>query len=141
LQRAQARWRAVRAGMNDLARVETIVTERAAAGANAAYDRIRVGVERSKLEGRLAQAEAELFTARAALAQATGQSVDARTVTAEETIDDVGEAPSPSDLDVLFRRALASRPDVGSARARADAGGLRVSYLRRQVVPSPDVSV
>ena len=32
LQRAQARWRAVRAGMADLAKVETIVTERTTAG-------------------------------------------------------------------------------------------------------------
>ena len=82
LQRAQARWRVLRAGITDLARVESVVSLRAAAGANAAYDRIRVDVERSKLEGRLAQSEADLLAARATLAQAIGQSVDGRTVTA-----------------------------------------------------------
>lgn len=141
LQRAQARWRVVRAGLADLTRVETIVTERAAAGANAAYDRIRVGVERSKLEGRLAQSEAELVTARATLAQAVGQSIDARTVTAEDGLEDPAGAPAAAELDALVKRALLNRPDVGSARARADAGDLRVKYLRRAVIPSPDLSI
>jgi cobalt-zinc-cadmium efflux system outer membrane protein len=141
LQRAQARWRVVRAGIVDLTRVETVVTARAAAGANAAYDRIRVDVERSKLEGRLAQSESELLGARAILAQAIGQSIDARTVTVEDAIEDTGNPPLPAEVDALVKRALANRPDVGSARARADAGDLRVAYLRRQVVPSPDVSI
>ena len=141
LQRAQQRWRVVRSAMTDLGKVETIVTERAAAGANAAYDRIRVGVERSKLEGRLAQTEAELLAARAALAQAVGQSVDARTLVVEDTIEDVGDPPAPTEIDALVKRALANRPDVGSARALADAGQLRVAYLKRSYVPSPDVSV
>ena len=141
LQRAQARWRAVRAGMADLAKVETVVTERTAAGANAAYDRIRVGVERSKLEGRLAQAEAELLGARAVLAQAVGQSLDARTVTVEDDLEEVGDPPAAPEVEALVKRALASRPDVGSARLRADAGELRVAVLKRQVIPSPDVSV
>jgi cobalt-zinc-cadmium efflux system outer membrane protein len=30
---------------------------------------------------------------------------------------------------------------VSSARARAQAGDLRVSYLRRQVIPTPDLSI
>jgi cobalt-zinc-cadmium efflux system outer membrane protein len=141
LQRAQARWRVTRAGLADLARVEVIVTERAAAGANAAYDRLRVGVERSKLEGRLAQSEAELMGARATLAQAVGQSVDGRTVTATDGLDEPADAPKPSELEALVQRALTHRPDVGGARARADAGDLRVRYLKRAVVPSPDVSL
>jgi cobalt-zinc-cadmium efflux system outer membrane protein len=141
LQRAQARWRVVRAGLADLQRVETIVAERAAAGANAAYDRIRVGVERSKVEGRLAQSEAELLAARATLAQAVGQSIDARTATVEDALDDAADAPPPGQLDALVKRALTNRPDVGSARASADAGDLRVKYLRRAVIPSPDVSL
>ena len=141
LQRAQQRWRVVHSAMTDLGKVETIVTERASAGANAAYDRIRVGVERSKLEGRLAQTEAELLAARAALAQAIGQSVDGRTLTVEDTIEDVTDAPAPVEVDALVKRALANRPDVGSARALADAGNLRVAYLKRSYVPSPAVSI
>jgi cobalt-zinc-cadmium efflux system outer membrane protein len=141
LQRAQAKWRVVRGGMTDLARVESVVTARASAGANASYDRIRVEVERGKLEGRLAQSESEMLAARAMLAQAIGQSVDARTVAAEDSLEDAGDAPLPSEVDALVKRALANRPDVGSARARADAGDLRVSYLRRQVIPSPDLSI
>lgn len=141
LQRAQAKWRVVRAGITDLARVESVVATRTGAGAGSSYDRIRVEVERSKLEGRLAQSEAELLAARATLAQAVGQSVDARTVAVEDTLDDAGEAPGPGEVDALVKRALANRPDVGSARARAEAGEVRVSYLRRQVIPSPDLSI
>jgi outer membrane protein, heavy metal efflux system len=141
LQRAQARWRVVRAGIADLVRVETIVGERAAAGANAAYDRLRVGVERSKFEGRLAQAETELVTARATLAQAVGRSIDGRTATAEDTLEEPSDAPRPQEIDGLVNRALANRPDVASARARADAHTLHVKYLRRAVVPSPSVSL
>ncbi len=146
LQRAQARWRVVRGGIADLAKVEIVVGARAAAGANAAYDRIRVDVERSKLEGRLAQVEADLLTARASLAQSVGKSLDARSLTVEDVMDDVADAAkasaaTPAEIDALVKRALTNRPDVGSARARADAGELRVAYLRRNVVPSPDVSL
>jgi cobalt-zinc-cadmium efflux system outer membrane protein len=139
LQRAQARARVVRAGLADLSRVESIVETRSAAGATSPYDRVRVGVERSRMEARVASAEAETVTARAALAQAIGKSVDARTVAADDDLDDVTSAPA--DVDALVRRALAQRPEVGSARARTDASELRVSLLRRQYVPSPDLSV
>jgi outer membrane protein TolC len=141
LQRAQARWRLVRSGMIDLSKVETIVTQRATAGANSAYDRIRVGVERSKLEGHLAETETEMLGARAALAQAVGQSVDARTVTVDDDIEETGDAPAATEIDALVRRALANRHDVGSARLRADAGALRVAFLKRATLPSPDVSI
>ncbi|MDB4945798.1 MAG: transporter [Labilithrix sp.] len=141
LQRAQARWRIVRAALGDLARVEGIVTERANAGANAPYDRIRVNVERSKVEGRLAEVETELLVARAALALAIGPSIDARTVTVEDALDDTPAAPTPADLEALVKRALEGRPDVASARRRAEAGDLRIAAARRSVVPSPDVGV
>jgi cobalt-zinc-cadmium efflux system outer membrane protein len=139
LQRAEARARAVRSGLVDLGRVEAIVTERTAAGAGSAYDRVRVAAERSKLEARRAQADVDVTSARAALAEAVGKSVDVRSVTASEPI---AEPPDPPrDVEALVQRAIATRADVGSVRARADAEELRVSYVRRQYVPSPDLSV
>ncbi|MFO0678521.1 MAG: TolC family protein [Polyangiaceae bacterium] len=139
LQRAEARATALKNGVADLAKVEAIVKERAAAGANSAYDRVRVGVERSKVEGRLAEAETDVVTARTELAQAIGASVDSLRVRAEPALPDVDSAPE--DVDALVARAIAQRPDLARARARANASDLKVGLLRRQVVPSPDVSV
>lgn len=141
LQRAEARARALRGGLTDLARVETVVSERTAAGAGSAYDKVRVGAERSKLEARRAQADVDVAAARTALAESVGKSIDVRTASADETIDEPADAPRDLDLEPLIRRAIANRPEVGSARARAEANELRVAYLRRQYYPSPDVSV
>ena len=139
LQRAEARARAIRSGLDDLARVESVVKERAAAGASSPYDGVRVGAERSKLESRRAQADVDLTSARTALAESVGKSIDVRTVSADDL---AGEPPdAPRDLPSLVRRAIAARPEVGSARARAEANELRIAYLRRQYYPSPDVSV
>lgn len=139
LQRAEARATAIRKGLDDLGRVEAIVKERTAAGAGSAYDLVRVSAERSKLEGRRAQADVEVTAAQANLALAIGKSVDARTVAVADPIDEPPDAPS--DVDALVRRAIAQRPEVGSARARADASELRITALKRQYVPSPDLSV
>lgn len=139
LQRAEARAKAVRTGLDDLGRVEGIVKERTSAGAGSAYDLVRVSAERSKLEGRRAQSDVDLTSAQAALALAVGKSIDARTVVAADSIDEPPDPPS--DVDFLVRRALAQRPEVGSARARADASEMRINALKRQYIPSPDLSV
>lgn len=139
LQRAQARVRLVELGLGDLARVEAVVTERAAGGAASAYDKVRVGIERSKVEARLAQARVELVSARSTLALLVGKSVDARTLAVDEAIGDAAP-PSPDD-DALVRRAVAQRPEIAGARARSAASALRVSLFRRQVIPSPTLSL
>jgi cobalt-zinc-cadmium efflux system outer membrane protein len=139
LQRAEARARAIRTGLDDLGRVETIVKERTAAGAGSTYDLVRVSAERTKLEARRADADVEVTSAQAALALSVGKSVDARTVA---TSDPIAEPPdAPTDVDSLVRRAISQRPEVGSARARADASERRITALRRQYFPSPDLSV
>jgi cobalt-zinc-cadmium efflux system outer membrane protein len=139
LQRAEARAKAIRTGLDDLGRVETIVKERTAAGAGSTYDLVRVSAERTKLEARRADADVEVTSAQATLALSVGKSVDARSVV---TADPIAEPPdAPSDVDALVRRAIAQRPEVGSARARADASEMRITALKRQYFPSPDLSV
>ena len=139
LQRAQARVRLVEVGLADLARVETVVTERTAGGAGTTYDKVRVGIERSKVEARLAQARVELVAARASLALLVGKSVDAAALAVEDAIP---EAPAtlPTEEE-LVRRALTQRPEIASADARVSASELRVSLQRRQVIPSPTLSL
>lgn len=139
LQRAQARVRLVEVGLADLARVETVVTERAAGGAGTTYDKVRVGIERSKVEARLAQARVELVAARAALALVVGKSVDANALAVEETIPEATAALAPDEE--LVRRAQAQRAEIASLDARVAATELRVSLVRRQVIPSPTLSL
>lgn len=139
LQRAEARARAVRTGLDDLGRVEVIVKERRAAGAGSEYDLVRVLAERSKLEGRRADADVAVSKAQAELALAVGKSVDARSVATADPLEEPADVPA--DVDGLVKKALASRPEAAGARARADASTLRVSALKRQYIPSPDLSV
>ncbi len=136
---AEARFRIERAALRDLTRVETVIEARAQGGANPQYDRIRVSVDKSSALGRMADAEAELATARATLAQAVGKSVDARTVHVD------GEVPEPqlvgADLPTLVERAVKQRPEAAAAKLRSDASALTVTYLKRTYVPSPQVTV
>ncbi|MBI5533621.1 MAG: TolC family protein [Deltaproteobacteria bacterium] len=139
LQVAQAKWRLLTASMIDLEKVESIISQRASAGANPEYDRLRVVVERSNLAGRVAEAAGDLAMARTALAQAIGRGVDPRTLVAEEAIP---EAPDPPEnLEALVARSLQQRPEVGAARTRASAANLRISQVRREYYPSPDVQL
>jgi cobalt-zinc-cadmium efflux system outer membrane protein len=139
LQRAQGRVRLLEDGLKDLARVESVVSERAAGGAGSAYDKVRVAVERSKVEARLAQARVEHVAARTALALLVGKSVDAAALVASDALPEVS-AETATD-DALVARALAQRPETASARARTQATELRVALLRRQVIPSPTLTL
>lgn len=139
LQVAQSRWRVSKAGIADLRRVEGIIAQRAAAGANPDYDRLRVVVELNNLSGRLAEATSELSTARAELAQSIGRNVDARHLVVE---DEIPESPDPpTNFDEIVARALAQRPEVSAAHLRVDAAGYRITQTRREYYPSPDVQV
>ena len=140
-QRAQAKWRVLRAGITDLSRVESIVTD-ARRGRRERRLRPHPGRRRAKQARGPSRAERGRALHRTRHPRAAvGQSVDGRTVTVEDALDDAGDAPLLADLDALVKRALANRPDVGSARARADAGELRVELPARQVIPYPDLSI
>jgi outer membrane protein TolC len=142
LQRTQARLHAVRVGLSEIEKIETIVSERAAAGANAVYDRLRVSVERGKWDARVVDAGANLANAQVALAEAISPTIDARNLTVPEAMNEVPlTTRAVEDVDALVRAAMAHRPDLESARLRVAANDASVSLQRRQVLPSPDVSV
>jgi outer membrane protein, heavy metal efflux system len=139
LQMTQTRWRLLNAGLGDLGRVEGILSQRAAAGANPEYDRLRVTVERNNLAGRIAEVVGDLASARTALAQAIGPGVDPSSLSAA---DDIPEAPDPPvNVESLVATALAQRPEAAAARTRANAANLRIGQVRREYVPSPDVQL
>lgn len=139
LQIAQARYRVIVTASRDLERVQNIISERVTAGANAPYDRVRVGVERSELFARQTEAETDIYAARAALAQAIGKDVRALSLVAEELAEDPRDLPA--DPTPLVEAALGRRSEVQAAKARATASDLRTEAAKRSVVPSPDVSL
>lgn len=139
LQIAQAKLALAAAATRDLDRVQAIIAERVTAGANPAYDRVRVGVEQSGARARQTDAEAELFAARAALAQTIGRDVEPATLVAEDLAGEPAELPT--DGRALVSAALARRAEVAAAKARATAGDLRTEAAKRAVVPTPDVSL
>lgn len=139
VQVAQARFELLTAGLDDLGRVEGILTQRATAGANPEYDRLRVSVERNNLGGRLAAAVGDLGAARTALAQAIGPGIAPASLVVER---DIPESPDPpQDLDRIVSLALSQRPEIAAATLRMRAANLRVSQVKREYVPSPDVQV
>ena len=139
LQIAQAKLALAAAATRDLDRVQAIIAERVSAGANPAYDRLRVGVEQSGARARQTDAEAELFAARVALAQTIGRDVDSATLVADDLTSEPSELPS--DARALVAASLGRRSEVAAAKSRATAGDLRTEAVKRAVVPTPDVSL
>jgi cobalt-zinc-cadmium efflux system outer membrane protein len=139
LQVAEERWRILATALADLDRMVAIVELRAAGGADPAFDRTRIGVERANLAARLAQAEGDLRAARATLAVAVGSSVDGRTLATSDPLADPPEqAPPP---DAVVSRAATQRPEIAAATLRAGAFDLRTRYLRRSYAPEPGIGV
>jgi cobalt-zinc-cadmium efflux system outer membrane protein len=139
LQLAQIRKKMLKAGLKDLDRVEGIIGERAAAGANPVYDRLRVDVERSLVAGRLSDATVDIATAQAVLAESIGPGIDPLSLVTDEVIPE-----SPSDQlspASLVQRALAQRQDLQAAKERLNAAQIKITQVRREYVPSPDISL
>jgi len=139
LQIAQARYLTVARAAKDLDRVKQIIADRVGAGANPAYDRVRVSVEQSSLLEKQTAAEAEVYAARAALATAIGRDVQASSLVAEDLTAEPLEVTR--DVAALVSEGEKRRAEIAAAGARVSASELRVSAARRSVVPSPDVSL
>lgn len=139
LQLAEERAQVLAAGLRDLDRVQQVLDARAAAGANPAYDRVRLEVERGSLRARLSGAEADLSRARAELAAAIGGPPSSEPLTASEPL------PEPRrdtrELALLVRRALEQRQDVAASRFQADAAEARVRAVQKRYLPEPELGV
>ncbi len=139
LQIAQARFVTVARAAKDLERVKQIIADRVGAGANPTYDRVRVSVEQSSLLEKQTSAEADVYAARAALAQAIGKDIAATSLVVDElTAEPLDVSP---DVASLVAEGEKRRSEIMAATARASASELRVSAARRAVVPAPDVSL
>jgi outer membrane protein, heavy metal efflux system len=139
LQIVQARSNALAAAITDLDRVDEIVTQRTAAGANSQYDRLRVGAEKTTMTGRATELRSDLLQTQTGLAEAIAPRIDARTLVATADLEEPKEPPT--DTARLVATALARRPEVTAAHLRITAGDQRVTFLRRQYIPSPDLAL
>jgi cobalt-zinc-cadmium efflux system outer membrane protein len=139
LQMADARERVLSAGLKDLERVERVLDARTAAGANPAYDRLRLELERGSLRARIAQAELEVSQTRADLAAAIGGAAPtgelyASDVLAEPVVD-------VRDAATLARQALVRRYEISATRLAASAADARLAAVRRRFLPEPELGL
>lgn len=136
---SQARLKLWQSALADFAKVESVIDARAQAGANPAYDRLRVSVERRSLAARAMEAEADLVERRTALAQLMGPKATSAGSVAENDLPDVPEGNV--DIEGIVSRAVEKRPDLTAARLRFNAAELQVAALKRSYIPSPEIGV
>jgi cobalt-zinc-cadmium efflux system outer membrane protein len=139
LQLAEARERVLSAGLADLERVQHVLDARAAAGANPAYDRVRLEVERGSLRARIAATAADLARARAELGAAIGGQPTNEPLLASEALP---EPPGETrELNALVRRALERRHEITASRFQSSAAEARVRATRKRFIPEPELGI
>jgi len=139
LQLAEGHQRVLSAGLADLERVQRVLDARAAAGANPAYDRVRLEVERASLRARIAGTVAELARARAELGAAIGGQPSAEPLLPSEALPEPhGET---RELSALVRRALERRQEIAAGRFQSSAAEARVRATRKRFVPEPALGI
>jgi outer membrane protein, heavy metal efflux system len=126
--------------LKEISQIEQIIDVRAQAGANPAYDKLRVGVERARSLSRVGEASAKVAEAKVALADRMGKNAKALGLkTSGAALADPGLLVE--GVEALVARALAQRPERAALRARTQAADSAVTALRRNVIPVPTLSV
>lgn len=125
--------------LKDITQIEQIIELRAQGGANPAYDKLRVGVERARALSRVSEASAKVTEAKIALASRMGKNAKALSL---KTMGDLGEPTSIAEsIDTLIARAQSQRPERKALRARVHAADSAVTAIRRNVIPMPTLSL
>ncbi|MEI9952891.1 MAG: TolC family protein [Pseudomonadota bacterium] len=127
------------AGLSDLERVQHVLEARTAAGANPAYDRVRLEVERGSLRARIAQAEVAISDAGAELASAIGGTPGAgELVAADALVEPLGEN---RDAAALVRWAFEHRQEIAAMHLETGAAEARLRAARRRFIPEPELGL
>ena len=122
----------------ELERIDRVVKERAAAGANSSYDILRVSTTEATFRAALAGAVTRRSRAEASLlATIAVPTVGALPVTR----DSLRGFRGPESLKPLVEFALEHRPDLQLARWGVTAATARASRLRRENWPIPSITV
>ena len=138
LQLADQRQVVLTSGLSDLDRVQHVLEARTTAGANPAYDRMRLEVERGGLRARIAQATVEVSQARAELAASIGGTPDAELAATDALAEPTNE---PRDEAALVRRALEHRHEIAATRFETGAAEARLRAARRRFIPEPELGI
>lgn len=135
---ADARAALLQKNIDELAGIQRIVQERAAAGANSAYDVLRVATSENTFQAGRAAALAERNRAESELVAL----IAASTVTAVP-ITRTGLLPyaGPLSGEALVQSGMRRRPDLQAAVQGNKAAKATASRWRREVAPIPSVSV
>jgi cobalt-zinc-cadmium efflux system outer membrane protein len=139
LQLAEAQRRVLMAGLGDLQRVQGVLEARTAAGANPAYDRLRLEVERGTLRARIAQVELEVADARAALAASIGGAPETEELAATDALPE--PAPDARETTALVHYALEHRHEIAATRLEAGAAEARLRAARKRFIPEPELGI
>lgn len=130
---AEARAKHLTTGLEAYRRLGTTLDRRRRAGETAGYDVLRLKLQVTSLEARLADTRATARQARGQLAAYLGHPVE----------DDLNLAPLADlpDTEALVATALARRPELARLRAERRQAELSLELADRQAWPDPQVSV
>lgn len=139
LQLAAGRQGVLKAGLGDLERVQRVLEARTAAGANPAYDRVRLEVERGSLRARLAQADVAVSDAGARLASAIGGDPSSSELTAADALaEPVGDERNVTEL---VRWAFEHRQEIAAMHLETGAAQARLKAARKRFMPEPELGI
>jgi outer membrane protein TolC len=114
-----------------LAQVLEIAESRYRTGGTSQQDVLRLQAELSSVDGDLVRLDQEIASARAELAQLLHVSPE----TPFETIRELSPEDVPRDLDLLYQRAVAARPELHAMLAEIDRGQWLVELAHLQYRP------
>jgi cobalt-zinc-cadmium efflux system outer membrane protein len=139
LQLAAGHHGVLEAGLSDLERVQRVLEARTAAGANPAYDRVRLEVERGSLRARIAQAEVEVSDAGLRLASAIGGTPSAGELVAADAL--VEPIEDNRDAAALVRWAFEHRQEIAAMHLETGAADARLRAARKRFMPEPELGI
>jgi cobalt-zinc-cadmium efflux system outer membrane protein len=139
LQLAAGHQGVLKAGLGDLERVQHVLEARTAAGANPAYDRVRLEVERGSLRARLAQAEVEVSDAGSQLAAAMGGTpTPGELIAADALVEPISDNRNATEL---VRWAFEHRQEIAAMRLETGAAEARLKAARKRFIPEPELGI
>jgi len=127
------------AGLADLERVQHVLEARTAAGANPAYDRVRLEVERGSLRARIAQAEVQVSNAGSELAAAIGGTPSPGELIAADALAEPLE--DNREAAALVRWAFEHRQEIAAMRLETGAAEARLRAARKRFLPEPEFGI
>ena len=139
LQLAAGQHAVLKAGLGDLERVQHVLEARTAAGANPAYDRVRLEVERGSLRARIAQAQVEVSEAGSQLASAIGGTPAAGELMAADALVEPRE--DDRDAATLVRWAFEHRQEIAAMHLETGAAEARLRAARKRFMPEPELGI